>query len=112
MYVRDHCRPAFHKAVGVAPHDYDFQVFRLCSEISKQTFPLTLDLDHPAFKPGLDRFVDISREIERADAEGGLLGKIRRGLAIGKAALTFARLYLIPAKPNPLPENIRLEPVW
>ena len=55
MYIRDHCRPAFHKAVGIAPDDYDFKVFRLCSEISKQTFPLTLDLDHPAFKPGFDR---------------------------------------------------------
>jgi magnesium-protoporphyrin IX monomethyl ester (oxidative) cyclase len=112
MYVRDHFRPAFHKAVGIAPDDYDFKVFRLCSEISKQAFPLTLDLDHPAFKPGLDRLVNISRDMERADERGGILGRVKKGLLAGKAALIFARLYLIPAKDNPLPEKIRLEPVW
>jgi hypothetical protein len=26
--------------------------------------------------------------------------------------LTFARLYLLPSKPNPLPAEIRLAPVW
>ena len=112
MYVRDHCRPAFHKAVGIRPDDYDFRVFRLCSEISRQTFPLTLDLDHPAFKAGLDRLVGIAREMERASAQGGLWGKLKKGAYAGLAALTFARLYLIPAKSNALPADIRLEPVW
>ncbi len=112
MYVRDHCRPAFHKAVGIRPDDYDFRVFRLCSEISRQTFPLTLDLDHPAFKAGLDRLVGIARAMERASAQGGLWGKLKKGAYAGLAALTFARLYLIPAKANALPADIRLEPVW
>jgi magnesium-protoporphyrin IX monomethyl ester (oxidative) cyclase len=112
MYVRDHCRPAFHKAVGVAPEVYGFQVFRLCSEISKQAFPLTLDIDHPAFKPGFDRLVRIARAMERAEAEGGFLGKIKKAICVGRATLTFARLYLIPSKANALPAKIRLEPVW
>jgi len=112
MYVRDHYRPAFHKAVGVTPEDYDFKVFRLCSEITKQAFPLTLDIDHAAFKPGLDRMVRFARAMERAEAQGGVTGKLKKGLLMAGAAAAFARLYLIPAKRNPLPEPIRLEPVW
>jgi magnesium-protoporphyrin IX monomethyl ester (oxidative) cyclase len=112
MYVRDHCRPAFHKAVGIDPADYDFRVFRLCSEISRQTFPLTLDLDHPAFKPGLDRLFRIAQKMEAAEAQGGLWGKIKKTAYAGAAALVFGRLYLIPAKAHPLPAEIRLEPVW
>ena len=112
MYVRDHCRPAFHKAIGIDPTDYDFAVFRLTSEISRQTFPLTLDLDHPAFKTGLERLCRIARSIEEAQARGGLGGKLRRAWLTGAAALAFGGLYMLPSKANPLPADIRLEPVW
>ena len=112
MYVRDHCRPAFHAAIGVDPDVYDFKVLHLTSEISKQVFPITLDLDHPAFKIGLDRLVEIERDIARAKSEGGVLGRVKQaGLAVAAAA-TFARLYFLPAKSNALPAEIRLAPVW
>ena len=112
MYVRDHCRPAFHEAIGVVPADYDFKVFRLTSEISRQTFPLTLDLDHPAFARGLDRLFRIAKANEAADAEGGVWRRFKKAGYAVAAAATFARLYLVPAKKNALPKNIRLEPVW
>jgi magnesium-protoporphyrin IX monomethyl ester (oxidative) cyclase len=112
MYVRDHCRPAFHKALKIDPADYDFRVFNICSEISKQTFPLTLDIDHPAFKPGLDRLFRIAQASEAAEAEGGLWAKLKKAAFAVSAAAVFARLYLIPGKPNALPAQIRLEPVW
>jgi magnesium-protoporphyrin IX monomethyl ester (oxidative) cyclase len=112
MYVRDHSRPAFHKALGIDPTDYDFRVLRTCSDITKQVFPLTLDLDNPAFKTGLDRLWRISEKLEAARNRGGLVGLVRRGALTAAAGLTFARLYLIPAKTHPMPKTIRLSPVW
>ncbi len=112
MYVRDHFRPEFHKALGIDPADYDFKVFNLCSEISRQTFPLVLDIDHPAFKPGLDKLFAIAVASEAAKARGGLAGAVGRAVCTAKAALVFARLYLIPSKPNAMPAEIRLAPVW
>ena len=35
----------------------------------------------------------------------------RYALTVG-AALTFGRMYLLPSKPNPLPAQMRLAPVW
>ena len=112
MYVRDHCRPAFHKAIGMSPTEYDFKVFRLCSEISRQTFPLTLDLDHPQFAEGLERLCRIAKANEAAAARGGIMGRLRRAALAAEAGVAFVRLYLIPAKRHALPAQIRLEPVW
>jgi magnesium-protoporphyrin IX monomethyl ester (oxidative) cyclase len=37
---------------------------------------------------------------------------VKRLLLTGSAAITFARLYLLPARGNALPENVRLQPAW
>src|SRR5215212_6157268 len=82
MYVRDHARPEFHKALGMSPTDYDFEVFRITSKISEQVFPLTLDLDNPAFHAGLERLRGIGEAIAAACRQGGVLGRLKRlGLA-------------------------------
>ena len=97
MYVRDHCRPAFHAALGVHPDEYDFKVLRLTSEISKQVFPITLDLDHPAFKDGLDRLVEIERAIAQAKQQGGVVGRLKRAAFAAAAGGDF-RPSLRPAR--------------
>jgi magnesium-protoporphyrin IX monomethyl ester (oxidative) cyclase len=112
MYVRDHCRPAFHRAIGLDPTTYDFAVFRLTTEISRQTFPIMLDIDHPRFRRGLERLADIARRTEDAKAQGGVGGGLKRAALSGAAALTFAGLYLIPGRKNALPASIRLAPAW
>jgi magnesium-protoporphyrin IX monomethyl ester (oxidative) cyclase len=112
MYVRDHARVEFHKALGMDPTDYDFQVFRITSEICRQTFPVELDLDNPAFARTLDRLWSINQGIARARKQGGVVGRIKRFTYMGAAAATFVRLYLIPTKPNAMPAQVRLSPAW
>ncbi|WP_158044763.1 magnesium-protoporphyrin IX monomethyl ester (oxidative) cyclase [Skermanella pratensis] len=112
MFVRDHMRPEFHKALGLDPSEYDFTVFRITTEISKQVFPLTLDIDNPKFRAGLERLIEISNARAAAARQGGVGGKLKRA-ALGLAgAATFARLYMLPARSNTLPQDIHLAPAW
>ena len=111
MYVRDHARPAFHKAIGFEPTDFDMKVLRLTSEISRQVFPLTLDLDNPKFQQGLERLSEIARASAAAKARGGLFGKATQAVCAARAGPGFARLYLMPAKANALPSVVRLAPI-
>ncbi len=112
MYVRDHMRPEFHKALGMDPTEYDMRVFRITSEISQQVFPLTIDIDHPAFLPTLERLSRISDGIADAKRQGGVVGHLKRIGFTAAAGAAFLRLYAIPSKPNALPADARLAPAW
>lgn len=112
MYVRDHTRPLLHTAMGFEPTEYDYEVFRITSEISKQVFPLTLDIDHPGFRAGMTRLVEISDALARAKKLGGVVGLIKQaGCAIAGAA-TFVRLYFIPVQRNEIPQKVLVAPAW
>jgi magnesium-protoporphyrin IX monomethyl ester (oxidative) cyclase len=112
MYVRDQARPEFHKALGIDPVDYDYKVFHLTSEISRQVFPLVLDIDHPKFRAGLERLRRINEANEALRNRTGILASLRRATLAPRAALTFVRLFVLPTKSNALPEASRLQPVW
>lgn len=112
MYVRDHARPLLHEAMGLASSDYDHEVFRITTEISKQVFPISLDTDHPSFRAGLDRLVRLQAGIDAAKARGGLVGRLQQAGHAAAAALTFARLYLRPVKRHALPAQVRVAPSW
>ncbi len=112
MYVRDHQRPEMHAAMGMNATDYDYDVFRITSEITKQVFPLTLNIDDPRFRTGLERMRMISVAMEAAKARGGIGSLVKRaGLGIA-AGITFVRLYCLPTVPNALPQNMRVVPAW
>jgi magnesium-protoporphyrin IX monomethyl ester (oxidative) cyclase len=112
MYVRDHARPEFHKALGIDPTEYDYKVFHLTNEITRQVFPLVLDVDHPKFHKGLEKLRIINEKASAMAKETGLGARIRRfGLGLS-AARAFAALYLIPTKGNQLPDTSRMQPVW
>ena len=112
MWVRDHARPEFHKALGVDIEWYDQEVFRKTSTIARQVFPLELDIDHPRWVPTLRRLERAFTDMDAAKKAGGISGLFGRLSAGTRAALAFAGLYTIPSKPNVVPENVRLEPAY
>jgi magnesium-protoporphyrin IX monomethyl ester (oxidative) cyclase len=112
MYVRDHARPLMYRAFGMDPTEYDYTVFKITSEISTQVFPLSLDLDHPAFKAGLERLRRITERMAQLRARGGILSALERPLLAIGAAVTFARLYVLPVRRHDLPARIRSAPAW
>ncbi|BEI35509.1 magnesium-protoporphyrin IX monomethyl ester (oxidative) cyclase [Polynucleobacter sp. HIN6] len=112
MYVRDHTRPALKMAMGLDPTQYDYEVFRITSEISKQVFPITLDTDHPKFRQEMDYLHRVADRFYEAKAKGGITGLIQQGWYASLGFLSFARLYFIPVKHHKLPKEIRLAPIW
>jgi magnesium-protoporphyrin IX monomethyl ester (oxidative) cyclase len=112
MYVRDHTRPLLHSAMGLEADSYDYQVFRITSEISKQVFPLTLDTDNPRYRAGLERMHRLGEAAMRARAKGGLFSLATRAACALGVAATFVQLLLMPVIPNTLPEQIRVAPTW
>ncbi|MEL6219596.1 MAG: magnesium-protoporphyrin IX monomethyl ester (oxidative) cyclase [Pseudomonadota bacterium] len=112
MYVRDHARPAFHKALGISIEEYDRRVLNLTSEITKQCFPIQIDLDNPTVWKLFDRLSSVSLAMSDADEKGGPLKWLRKGALAARAGAIFARLYCLPVKRSTLPASSRLEPVW
>jgi magnesium-protoporphyrin IX monomethyl ester (oxidative) cyclase len=112
MYVRDHARPIMHEAMGLKSTEYDYEVFRITSEISRQVFPVMLDIDHPAFRAGMDRLCRISALAERGKRQGGVIGAVKRGAAAVAAFGVFARLYVLPTRSNALPTSVLMAPAW
>ena len=98
--------------MGLDPTTYDFQVFRITSEIARQVFPVTLDLDNPAFAAGLDRLFRITQGQAAARRQGGAIGWIKRMGLTAAAGAVFLRLFVLPAHSRDLPRNVRLSPAW
>jgi magnesium-protoporphyrin IX monomethyl ester (oxidative) cyclase len=112
MYVRDHMRPAFYEALGMDATDYDYRVFRLTSEISKQVFPFTLDIEHPVFRKGFDSLWRLGEESAALAGQTGPVAALKRAGIKARVAATMLRMYRVPVIENELPATISLQPVW
>ena len=112
MFVRDHARHEFHKALGIDPTEYDMKVFRLTTEISKQVFPVSLDIENPKFLSGLKRLRAIADADNAAKEAGGFGSSVKRAGLKASAAFTLLSLYLMRPKQHDLPASPRLAPVW
>ncbi|MGA1068459.1 MAG: magnesium-protoporphyrin IX monomethyl ester (oxidative) cyclase, partial [Burkholderiaceae bacterium] len=112
MYVRDHCRPMLHEEMGLDSTTYDYEVFRITNEITKQVFPVSLDIDSPAFRACMERLFHVQTQMDLAKARGGVMGGLQRARWAVAGAATFARLYFLPVKRHALPEQVRMVPAW
>ena len=112
MYVRDHARPVFHKALGVDPTEYDYEVFKVCNQIARQVYPVELDIDDPAFRTQMENLRLAANRIEDGKEQGGIGGLIKRASGMAGAGWAFARMYFHRTKTNTLPSTIRLHPTW
>lgn len=112
MYVRDHQRPAFHAALGIDPDWYGHEVFTKTSELTRQIFPITLDIEHPRWRAGLKRLQRANADLAQADKQSGPGAALRRMSARIRAASAFIGLYTIPARSHRVPDVTRLEPVY
>ena len=112
MYVRDHTRPYMFEALGMKPAEFGFSVFRITTAISRQIFPVSLDIEHPAFRAGLESMRINFEAAQAARARGGLIGKLQQASANLKIAASFVRLYLRPVHRHALPDDVRVAPAW
>ena len=109
MYIRDHQRPAFHRALGVDTDWYAHEVFTKTSELTKQIFPITLDIDSPKWLPTLQKLQAANVDLAKAEKSGAKIAAISARL---RAAKAFVTLFLIPAKRHNVPSVTRLEPCY
>ncbi len=112
MYVRDHSRPVMYEAFGMDPTAYDYKVFEITTEISKQVFPISLDLADPRMRRGLERLRELAAAGAAARERGGLGGLLRRAVLGAAAFGVFARLYCLPVVKHALPDRICAAPAW
>lgn len=111
MYVRDHGRPVFHRALGIDPDEYDLQVFRITSAIAKQVFPVALPVDDPRFMAGLRRLRGISDKIGLLKSRGPW-ARVKRAALLARAGGVLLRLYLMTPERSALPAEVRMVPTW
>jgi len=112
MWVRDHQRPLFHKALGVDVTWYGQEVFQKTSEISKQVFPFTLDINHRRWRQNLDRMEKASVQIAKAKERSGIIGLVSRLTGMAKAGIAFASILTIPSIPNDVPDSPVMVPSY
>ena len=110
MFVRDHKRPMLHKALNLSPTEYDMQVFEITTEISKQVFPVLLDIKNPIFLKNLKKLSHLNEQLEQCGTKG--LFSIRRLVLFVKLGVCFARLFFMKSLVNKLPEDFRVKPSW
>lgn len=112
MYVRDHIRAGFYRSIGLDPTEYDFEVFRKTTAISRQVFPLALDLDAPGFRRRMDRMARNTARLHELAGQRGIGASLRRARLVAGNVAAFAGLFLMRVIPNTPPAEVRMAPAY
>jgi len=112
MYVRDHARRGFFEAMGIDVDAYDREVIARTNLISRQVFPVVLDVENPRFWTLMERLFQNSVAIGEATARGGIGGRLRALALRADCGVTFARAYFQRPVRNTLPADVRMQPAW
>ena len=110
MFIRDHKRPELHKSLNLNPTDYDMKVFEITTEISKQVFPVLIDINHPSFLNNLKKLSFYNERLEQlSNKKGSIFKKV---VFMSAMAITFAKLFALKSIKNKLPDDYRVKPIW
>jgi magnesium-protoporphyrin IX monomethyl ester (oxidative) cyclase len=60
----------------------------------------------------LERLRILGLKMKAAKRQGFLFGRVRHLALIAQVGLTFARLFLLPAKHHAMPADVRMAPAW
>ncbi len=112
MSVRDHQRPAFHDALGVDPDEYAHAVFEKTTEISRQVFPLMLDIEHPRWAKNLARMQRANADLAEAVAQKRFFAQMSARIRAGAAFIGLVTIPSIPNEVPPAPTSTRLQPAY
>ena len=86
------------------------KVFEITTEISKQVFPVVLDINNPAFLRHLKKLSYYNEKLEQCDKKKTL--SMRRVMLGLKIAVCFSKLFFMKSFRNDLPADFRVKPTW
>lgn len=112
MYVRDHIRRPFFESMGWDVDEFDRCVIRLTNQISRQVFPVVIDVDNERIWALFDRLYRNTVAIGEAERRGGIGGRLKAAALRLDCGVTFLRAYFQRPVENALPANVRMQPVW
>lgn len=112
MYVRDHMRQPFFEAMGWDVDEFDRKVIALTNQISRQVFPVVVDVDNPRLWELFERLHQNTRRMGELEQAGGFVNRLKVAALKLDCGVTFARCYFQKPVQNALPADVRMQPVW
>jgi magnesium-protoporphyrin IX monomethyl ester (oxidative) cyclase len=99
MYLNDLQRTDFYATIGLDAKQFDKHVIRKTNQSSRTLFPITLDVDNPAFFELLDTCAEANQNLINIDKENsiGFSKTFKKLPSYLNMTLSLLKLYFLPA---------------